>query len=112
MVRHDDEYRPEDLFLHDLHVRRGVGDEGRRDVAVFGTEFAAHDDLRALGARVFDQRLDAFEVPRIDDAWIFRILVEAFAARVVRSEEHTSELQSLMRISYAVFCLKKKNINR
>src|SRR3546814_4210021 len=28
--------------------------------------------------------------------------------RVVRSEEHTSELQSLMRISYAVFCLKKK----
>src|SRR3546814_2796959 len=29
----------------------------------------------------------------------------------MRSEEHTSELQSLMRISYAVFCLKKKNIN-
>src|SRR3546814_15709129 len=34
------------------------------------------------------------------------------SARVAfsRSEEHTSELQSLMRISYAVFCLKKKNI--
>src|SRR3546814_1228237 len=31
------------------------------------------------------------------------------AARHQRSEEHTSELQSLMRISYAVFCLKKKN---
>src|SRR3546814_3744534 len=30
--------------------------------------------------------------------------------RDARSEEHTSELQSLMRISYAVFCLKKKNI--
>src|SRR3546814_9410211 len=29
-----------------------------------------------------------------------------------RSEEHTSELQSLMRISYAVFCLKKKNQNK
>src|SRR3546814_6710403 len=29
-----------------------------------------------------------------------------------RSEEHTSELQSLMRISYAVFCLKKKNNNQ
>src|SRR3546814_2265474 len=28
---------------------------------------------------------------------------------ILRSEEHTSELQSLMRISYAVFCLKKKN---
>src|SRR3546814_6382377 len=30
-------------------------------------------------------------------------------ARALRSEEHTSELQSLMRISYAVFCLKKKS---
>src|SRR3546814_6161580 len=30
------------------------------------------------------------------------------AGRLLRSEEHTSELQSLMRISYAVFCLKKK----
>src|SRR3546814_10586847 len=29
----------------------------------------------------------------------------------IRSEEHTSELQSLMRISYAVFCLKKKQVN-
>src|SRR3546814_4933789 len=33
---------------------------------------------------------------------------EAVSGAVVRSEEHTSELQSLMRISYAVFCLKKK----
>src|SRR3546814_3906527 len=33
------------------------------------------------------------------------------AAKLVRSEEHTSELQSLMRISYAVFCLKKKKSN-
>src|SRR3546814_10736735 len=33
------------------------------------------------------------------------------AAEELRSEEHTSELQSLMRISYAVFCLKKKNDN-
>src|SRR3546814_3464464 len=31
--------------------------------------------------------------------------------RVMRSEEHTSELQSLMRISYAVFCLKNKKTN-
>src|SRR3546814_9266548 len=30
----------------------------------------------------------------------------------IRSEEHTSELQSLMRISYAVFCLKKKNTQK
>src|SRR3546814_10452243 len=32
--------------------------------------------------------------------------------RILRSEEHTSELQSLMRISYAVFCLKKKTIHK
>src|SRR3546814_8422707 len=34
------------------------------------------------------------------------------ARRLARSEEHTSELQSLMRISYAVFCLKKKQRNK
>src|SRR3546814_4628127 len=34
---------------------------------------------------------------------------ELTMAKKARSEEHTSELQSLMRISYAVFCLKKKN---
>src|SRR3546814_4144241 len=34
------------------------------------------------------------------------------AANLTRSEEHTSELQSLMRISYAVFCLKKKTHNK
>src|SRR3546814_3606913 len=34
------------------------------------------------------------------------------AVTPARSEEHTSELQSLMRISYAVFCLKKKNKNQ
>src|SRR3546814_4385020 len=34
--------------------------------------------------------------------------VQALGVRTERSEEHTSELQSLMRISYAVFCLKKK----
>src|SRR3546814_6026686 len=38
---------------------------------------------------------------------IIRTMQRELTAR--RSEEHTSELQSLMRISYAVFCLKKKN---
>src|SRR3546814_1744588 len=47
-----------------------------------------------------------------EGALAYRRLAEA--AMQVRSEEHTSELQSLMRISYSVFCLKKKtttNIN-
>src|SRR3546814_5723981 len=39
------------------------------------------------------------------------IAVDGSAGVGFRSEEHTSELQSLMRISYAVFCLKKKNNN-
>src|SRR3546814_10184349 len=37
--------------------------------------------------------------------------IDRGARRRDKSEEHTSELQSLMRISYAVFCLKKKNTN-
>src|SRR3546814_9917917 len=40
---------------------------------------------------------------------VFKQEMKRIHARSPRSEEHTSELQSLMRISYAVFCLKKKN---
>src|SRR3546814_2916527 len=36
--------------------------------------------------------------------------IAVFITELCRSEEHTSELQSLMRISYAVFCLKKKKL--
>src|SRR3546814_3267266 len=44
-----------------------------------------------------------------DNALLVLMLAEeAFSFARLRSEEHTSELQSLMRISYAVFCLKKK----
>src|SRR3546814_7588172 len=38
------------------------------------------------------------------------VSIRSVVFRLPRSEEHTSELQSLMRISYAVFCLKKKKI--
>src|SRR3546814_4282219 len=41
-----------------------------------------------------------------------RFLGDHQCAGATRSEEHTSELQSLMRISYAVFCLKKKKNNK
>src|SRR3546814_17478628 len=40
--------------------------------------------------------------------WSFMVDGKSIEVPVKRSEEHTSELQSLMRISYAVFCLKKK----
>src|SRR3546814_9714446 len=56
--------------------------------------------LADIARRGFEQFAD-----RLDHAWSDGD-PEPFQAR---SEEHTSELQSLMRISYAVFCLKKKN---
>src|SRR3546814_1603656 len=66
------------------------------------------------GHRSFD-RLDpcspiGVEEPALeeDDAQIDHLLGFVRCPEAVRSEEHTSELQSLMRISYAVFCLKKK----
>src|SRR3546814_10108361 len=49
-------------------------------------------------------KLDATSVGRLTT----RSVVQSIFL-VIRSEEHTSELQSLMRISYAVFCLKKQN---
>src|SRR3546814_7278323 len=59
----------------------------------------------------------AFFIPSAPCACAVTLLPRAWAtftiarncSSVSRSEEHTSELQSLMRISYAVFCLKKKN---
>src|SRR3546814_7720196 len=48
-------------------------------------------------------------VVRLDYANVRQAKVVKGLNRLIRSEEHTSELQSLMRISYAVFCLKKKN---
>src|SRR3546814_3237230 len=71
-----------------------------------------------LGVRIIDERravlgqlilgfLDASDTGATAD-----IAVPAVIVAEVRSEEHTSELQSLMRISYAVFCLKKKNKNQ
>src|SRR3546814_6636917 len=54
-------------------------------------------DSRALFLTVYAVRMSALAIGEL--------LAQSFADR---SEEHTSELQSLMRISYAVFCLKKK----
>src|SRR3546814_3495960 len=66
-------------FLALAQCRLGAG--------AFGRIGGLDEDARNLAARVADRLIDEIEQ---------------------RSEEHTSELQSLMRISYAVFCLKKK----
>src|SRR3546814_3565887 len=66
---------------------------------------AANDDRHALLAIGDDADMDAF------DLRAQRILYLVDRHAEARSEEHTSELQSLMRISYAVFCLKKTTNN-
>src|SRR3546814_10277229 len=88
-----------------------LGDDARLDVELFAPS-------RAIGfARVGERvRLmyDAFPYQQFGTfgGTVTRISRTALGPDEIaapRSEEHTSELQSLMRISYAVFCLKKKN---
>src|SRR3546814_2142155 len=93
--------------------------------ALLAGDFSADERMAAfligmserLAARGFSPNRFALTMPRTDIANYLRLAPET-VSRVLkrfqedgllqRSEEHTSELQSLMRISYAVFCLKKK----
>src|SRR3546814_2044614 len=91
---------PHTLSLHDaLPILRTWGDCER--ILTFPSALSG----RMLGA------LPALIAPIVSTpnaAGSFSRLITTCVS-VTRSEEHTSELQSLMRISYAVFCLKKKN---
>src|SRR3546814_2507573 len=91
-----------DVCSSDL-ARRGVDCDGR-DVGAARTRATARDLARAPGAQGTD------EVCAMKRRWILfaPLAIMALLFGAFRSEEHTSELQSLMRISYAVFCLKKK----
>src|SRR3546814_6636573 len=89
-------------------ARRAAGEQ-RRHRPALNRRRALHPGIVEEGRRIvdiLDRRRDArarADMPRILDQ-------ERRAHRFfIRSEEHTSELQSLMRISYAVFCLNKKN---
>src|SRR3546814_8150399 len=69
--------------------------------------------VRNFGISGFIEQDDAEAwqgIQRVAQGPVGRRLTAKYQAQlgIVRSEEHTSELQSLMRISYAVFCLKKK----
>src|SRR3546814_4558490 len=81
-----------------LPDRRAFGAIGRREEARGTIAYAPQPYSLARSGLALEQ--DEHVVPRARGD-----------RREFRSEEHTSELQSLMRISYAVFCLKKKNNN-
>src|SRR3546814_10754245 len=93
----------------DLHPRARLGGLERDIAFVLADRRIAlrlRDDHQALG-----QHLQIGARHRAHPEAIVAISEHAHPlgrAAVGRSEEHTSELQSLMRISYAVFCLKKK----
>src|SRR3546814_6571430 len=76
-----------------------------------GDRRALRHAARKLAREGIDEGGEADILDRFGDARVLlgRRQVEKREAHVLRSEEHTSELQSLMRISYAVFCLKKNN---
>src|SRR3546814_3696332 len=90
---------------------RACYDEGKRaaESLAFDYDRAARGTVRV--ARIFNTygpRLSA-----VDGRVVSNVVVQALVRdTITRSEEHTSELQSLMRISYAVFCLKKKKKDR
>src|SRR3546814_7086079 len=80
-----------------------VADENAAERQPREVELGADDQFEALRVAVDAEIIDA--------RTIIALVVDGPHERLIRrrSEEHTSELQSLMRISYAVFCLKKKN---
>src|SRR3546814_3789381 len=85
------------LFRSAGSHHRSIGLEGRFDVE------------KADAVDLIDARRPEIGGAAEED---LRDLLAAELRPILRSEEHTSELQSLMRISYAVFCLKKKKITR
>src|SRR3546814_6591389 len=110
--------RTDTLFPYTTLFRSRHRARNRRDhdAAGFGLppgvddrQFLVADDLVIPHPRFrIDRLADAAEQPQFRQIVLLRPFVAEFHQRANRSEEHTSELQSLMRISYAVFCLKKK----
>src|SRR3546814_8491690 len=91
------------------------GEIGRLTVAFFGSSIyqAVPMILRRFRAQVPLAQIVLVSMgkDRQQEALRSGAIDIGFSRYFNRSEEHTSELQSLMRISYAVFCLKKKNYN-
>src|SRR3546814_5156789 len=73
-----------------------------------GDEAGKADDVGVIVLRGFEDVRPGHQHAQVDHLVIVALEDHADDVLADRSEEHTSELQSLMRISYAVFCLKKK----
>src|SRR3546814_5516585 len=87
-------------------------DADRQAALQFGQQVARLGHREGAGRDEQDMVCFYSPVFRVDDSALDqRQQVALHALAADRSEEHTSELQSLMRISYAVFCLKKKKNN-
>src|SRR3546814_2160762 len=69
-------------------------------------------EMRAVHAGGTEQQLGERQVEQVLDLAAAPVVARRGGRGGKRSDEHTSELQSLMRNSYAVFCLKKKNITQ
>src|SRR3546814_5593698 len=91
----------------DLAVRRALGDREEQVGDAIGIGLVGgHRCRRPLWCR----RKGGEQQDQVQLEQVAKLgLREAMDMEPFRSEEHTSELQSLMRISYAVFCLKKQN---
>src|SRR3546814_1648601 len=84
-------------------------DERRPAAARAGREMTgAWLDPAQRTQRGIDNQSELLGTPAPEPRTLFEASWRDYVYAEVRSEEHTSELQSLMRISYAVFCLKKK----
>src|SRR3546814_6411558 len=79
-------------------------------VAFVASAITAFISVKWLLRYIQSHRFTAFAVYRVALGAALLLLVPTVTATAGRSEEHTSELQSLMRNSYAVFCLKTKKI--
>src|SRR3546814_7278018 len=98
--------RTDTLFPYPTLFRSEI-DEFIRDSLMGAAAFLTWDGRIELAATTrFLERFDD-ERMAVDGEFVWSSWENAIAL-LGRSEEHTSELQSLMRISYAVFCLKKK----
>src|SRR3546814_9264360 len=78
-------------------------------IAMFFPGLTRDDLPDGEGWAVESLTLSTHNGTHMDAPWHFHSTTDSGARPAPRSEEHTSELPALMRISYAVFCLKKKN---